>query len=139
MARRGFAFNQRDASSLSSECDRSGTACHSPTKDQNFVLQNLAPNSLDVPSICSGAPYSSRRPNSSLTRHSVQIVILEPAEPWLDGCICRVKFCRIHQGIERRSVTTGRELVPVWAEVDVQQRRNRERNHANAAPEVAQM
>src|ERR1700758_1830151 len=73
MARRGLAFNQRDASSLSSESDRSGTACHSTTKDQNFVLQSIAPNSLDVPSICSGTPYSSRPPNSKLDPPSVQI------------------------------------------------------------------
>jgi hypothetical protein len=52
-------------------------------------LQSIAPNSLDVPSICSGTPYSSRRPKISLTRHSVHIVILDPAEHWLDGCIYR--------------------------------------------------
>ena len=56
MARRGLAFDQRDASSLSSERDRSGTACHSTTEDENFVLQSIAPDSLDVQSICSGIP-----------------------------------------------------------------------------------
>src|SRR5271169_4468171 len=45
MARRGLAFDQRDASSLSGERDGSGTACHSTTKDENFILQGIAPDS----------------------------------------------------------------------------------------------
>ncbi len=39
MTRRGLAFDQRDASPLAGERDRSGTACHSATEDENFVLQ----------------------------------------------------------------------------------------------------
>jgi hypothetical protein len=57
MARRGLAFDQRDASSLSGERDRSGTACHSTTENENFVLQSIAPNSLDVQRICCAIPY----------------------------------------------------------------------------------
>jgi hypothetical protein len=38
MARCGLAFDQRDPPSLAGERDRSGTACHSTTKDENFVL-----------------------------------------------------------------------------------------------------
>ncbi len=45
MARRGLAFDQRDASSLSGERDSSGTACHSTTEDENFILQGIAPDS----------------------------------------------------------------------------------------------
>src|SRR5271155_5606782 len=45
MARRGLAFDQRDASSLSGERDGSGTACHSTTEDENFILQGVAPDS----------------------------------------------------------------------------------------------
>jgi hypothetical protein len=39
MARCGLAFNQRDVPSLAGERDRSGTACHSTTQDENVVLQ----------------------------------------------------------------------------------------------------
>ena len=39
MPRCGLAFDQRDAPSLARERDRSGTACHSTTEDENFVLQ----------------------------------------------------------------------------------------------------
>src|ERR1700739_1063532 len=45
MARRGLAFDQRDASSPSGERDRCGTACHSTTDDENFILQGIAPDS----------------------------------------------------------------------------------------------
>ncbi len=38
MPRGGLAFDQRDAPSLSSQSDRSGTTCHSATDDENFVL-----------------------------------------------------------------------------------------------------
>jgi hypothetical protein len=51
MARCGFAFNQRYTSSLAGERDGGGTACHSTTNDENFVLQSIAPGSLDLPSI----------------------------------------------------------------------------------------
>src|ERR1700722_12607252 len=57
MARRGLAFDQRDASSRSGERDGSGTACHSTTEDENFILQGIAPDSPDVPSMCSWIPY----------------------------------------------------------------------------------
>src|SRR3984885_15013275 len=57
MARCGLAFDQRDASSLPSERDRSSTACHSTTKDQYFILQGIPPNSLDVQSIRSEILY----------------------------------------------------------------------------------
>jgi hypothetical protein len=43
MARCELAFNQRDTPSLSSERDRSGTACHSTTEDENVILQSIAP------------------------------------------------------------------------------------------------
>ena len=39
MARCGLAFDQRNASSLPGERDRSGTTCHSTTENENFVLQ----------------------------------------------------------------------------------------------------
>ena len=39
MAWCGLALDQRDASSLAGERDRSGTACYSTTEDENFVLQ----------------------------------------------------------------------------------------------------
>jgi hypothetical protein len=39
MARCGLAFNQRDASSLAGQRDRSRTARHSATKDENFVFE----------------------------------------------------------------------------------------------------
>jgi hypothetical protein len=45
MARRGLAFDQRDASSLSGERDGSGAACYSTTEDENFILQGIAPYS----------------------------------------------------------------------------------------------
>jgi hypothetical protein len=48
MARRRLAFDQRDASPLAGERDRSGTACHPTTENENFVLQSIAPNSLNV-------------------------------------------------------------------------------------------
>src|ERR1035441_6148549 len=38
MAWGGLAFDQRDAPSLAGERDRSGTACHSTTEDENFIL-----------------------------------------------------------------------------------------------------
>ena len=41
MARCRLAFDQGDASSLSSEGDRNRTACHSTTDDQYFVLQSI--------------------------------------------------------------------------------------------------
>jgi len=37
----GLAFDQSDASSLAGERDRSGTACHSTTENENFVLQSI--------------------------------------------------------------------------------------------------
>src|ERR1700761_7368167 len=80
MARGGLAFDQRDASSLSSERDRSSTACHSTTNDENFTMQKIAPNSADVHSICSELHLSSRRRENRSVRHSVQIVILELIE-----------------------------------------------------------
>jgi hypothetical protein len=39
MTRCGLAFNQRDASSLSGQRDRSRTARHSTTKNENFVFE----------------------------------------------------------------------------------------------------
>src|SRR5580698_7637353 len=78
MARCGFAFDQCDASSRSGERDRSGTTCHSTTQDENFVLQSIAPNSLD-----------NRRAKNSLSFRSEQIVILGPIRSWLDGCTYR--------------------------------------------------
>ena len=48
MARCGFAFDQRDASSLAGKRDRSGTACHSTTEDENFVLQRNPDSEFDV-------------------------------------------------------------------------------------------
>ena len=39
MARCGLPFDQRNASSLAGERDGSGTARHSTTEDENFVLQ----------------------------------------------------------------------------------------------------
>src|SRR5580698_7767262 len=90
MTRCGLAFNQRDAASLSSERDRSGTACHSTTEDQNFVLQSIAPKFIWMfNQFVAGFPISSRCQKNSLARHSVQIVILEPVSSWLDGCTCR--------------------------------------------------
>jgi hypothetical protein len=40
MARCGLAFDQRDASSLAGERDRSGTARHSTAQDEDFILQS---------------------------------------------------------------------------------------------------
>jgi hypothetical protein len=57
MARRGLAFDQRDASSLSGERDGSGTACHSTTEDENFILQGIAPDSRMFHQMCSWIPY----------------------------------------------------------------------------------
>jgi hypothetical protein len=37
MARRGLAFNQRNASPVAGERDGSGTASYSATEDENFV------------------------------------------------------------------------------------------------------
>jgi hypothetical protein len=45
MAWRELAFDQRNASSLSGERDGSGTAGHSATEDENFILQGIAPES----------------------------------------------------------------------------------------------
>jgi hypothetical protein len=39
MAWCGLAFDQRHASSLAGQRDRSGAACYSTTEDENFVLQ----------------------------------------------------------------------------------------------------
>ena len=48
MARRGLAFDQRNASSLAGERDGSGTACHSTTEDENFILQRNPDLKCDV-------------------------------------------------------------------------------------------
>jgi hypothetical protein len=77
MARFGLAFNQSDTPSLASECNRSGTACHSTTDDQNFVLQSMLLIHWMFHQVEAGFHLSSRRPESSLAGHSVQIVILE--------------------------------------------------------------
>jgi hypothetical protein len=49
----GLAFYQRYTSPLTGERDRSGTTCHSTTKDKNFIVQITAPGLLDVQSVFS--------------------------------------------------------------------------------------
>jgi hypothetical protein len=43
--------------SLARECDRSGTACHSTTQDENFILQR---NLIQI-GRCNGKPLSLMR------------------------------------------------------------------------------
>src|SRR5271170_7231203 len=63
-----------------------------PPRISTSSCKAFPPNSLDSQSICNGLHLSSRRPKNSSARHSVQIVILEPVESWLDGCTCRRKM-----------------------------------------------
>jgi hypothetical protein len=57
MARCGLALDQRDAPSLAGKSDRSGTACHSTTEDEDFILQGIAPDLLEDSAICSETLY----------------------------------------------------------------------------------
>src|ERR1700722_10220683 len=61
MARRGLAFDQRDPPVVAGERDRSGTACDSATKDENFVLHG---NSIQCGRF-NGMTSHGRRPSTT--------------------------------------------------------------------------
>ena len=113
MARCGLAFDQRDASSLAGERDRSGTACHSTTEDENFVLQRN--------------PIQIGRSNGNLL---FRIGTLE----------CTVYgYCismRLIVGDHRQ---TSGELAPVEAEVHDKQRGQSEGDDADGGEGVAEV
>src|ERR1700761_9755605 len=90
MARCGLAFNQRDTPPLSSERDRSGTACHSTTDDENFVLQSFPSEYWIFNQLVADSIFS-RRLEPCSARHSVQIVILKSVVRWLDGGVQGVR------------------------------------------------